>query len=214
MCDKMVNSKEEHSSKKAPQKLFDDASFIESCIDGNRENLEKLARACLPSVRKLVYLGYGNRPDTEDVTQKVLVVLFRDLPTLKKPTAFRQWLYRVTCNVIYSHGARRSRWQSIFFSDAEMDAHPSHYKNISPEKQAAQTQVFERVSTHLEKIKHRKRMAVILSTFFGYVDSEIADIVGCSTETAKKRVQAGRKELINSIRKDPRLRLLMEEAAL
>jgi RNA polymerase sigma-70 factor (ECF subfamily) len=164
-------------------------------------------------VRKIVILSYGKRPDTEDVLQQVLVTIFRDLPRLRNPDAFKTWMYRVACNVIYSHGSRRLRMKALFWVDPDMDARPS-FSEATPEQATAQAMIFEQLSRHLGRIKYKKRMAVILSLFFGYVDSEIGDIMGCTTETAKKRVQNGRRELIQSVQKDSHLKGLIEEAAI
>ena len=194
------------------KKILEDATLIDLCIQGSRVHREELAKACIPAVRKIVLLGYGNRPDTEDVVQHVLTTLFRDLDNLKNPAAFKPWMYRVACNAIYSHGSKRAKLNALFFYDADMDTRPSIQKEDSPEERTAKAQMFGKISTHLEKIAHKKRMAVVLSLFFGYVDSEIGAIVGCATETAKKRVQNGRRELIKLIQKDSHLRELMEEA--
>lgn len=192
---------------------MDDQPLIERCIRGDRDSREVLARECLPFVRKLVCLGYGNHSDTEDVIQKALVVVFRDLGELRNPGAFRSWMYRVTANVIATHGGRRSRWRSLFSLDPftdEREVSPAK----SPEQVTARTMLFDRLSLHLEKLKQKKRMAIVLSLFFGYVDSEIGEIMGCSAETAKKRVQHGRRELVFAVKRDPDCRELMKEVAI
>ena len=192
---------------------LDDVTFIERCIAGHRADQEQLARICLPLVRKTVLLGYGNRSDAEDVTQKVLVAVFKDLKNLRNPAAFKPWLYRIAYNAIYSCGSRRSRLKALFISDSDMDTRPAA-AGITPEHATMQTQLLERFSDHLARLKYKKRMAVTLSLFFGYVDSEIGNIMGCSTETAKKRVQAGRREFIRFVQNDSQLKGLIEEVAL
>jgi len=191
---------------------LDDEALIGRSSAGDRESRELLARECLPYVRKLVYLGYGHRPDTEDVTQKALVVIFRDLGELRDAGAFRSWMYRVTSNVIATHSARRSRFMRLFSLDPYVDESVTAPES-SPEKAVTRIQLFDRMSHHLQKLKKKKRLAVTLSVFFGYVDSEIGDIVGCAPETAKKRVQHGRRELLRAVRKDPTCRELLEEVA-
>ena len=193
--------------------VLDDAQLIERCIRGDRNSKERLARECLPLVRKLVYLGYGKHPDTEDVVQTALVAIFRDISELRNQAAFRTWMYRVTCNVIYSHGSLRSRLQTIFSLEPDMDARPSS-STATPETATLRTELFDRLSLHLKKIKYKKRVAVILSLFFGYVDTEIGEIMGCTSETAKKRVQHGRLELIRAVQKDPLCRKMMDKEAI
>ncbi len=192
---------------------MDDQTLIDRCIQGDRDSREVLARECLPFVRKLVCLGYGNHSDTEDVIQKSLVVVFRDLGELRNPGAFRSWMYRVTTNVIATHGGRRTRWLSLFSLDPFLDEREVSLAE-SPEQETLRTLLFDRLSLHLEKLKQKKRMAIVLSLFFGYVDSEIGVIMGCSAETAKKRVQHGRRELVKAVKRDPGCRELMKGVAI
>jgi RNA polymerase sigma-70 factor (ECF subfamily) len=192
---------------------LDDVQLIGQCVRGDREAKERLARECLPLVRKLVYLGYGRRPDTEDVVQTVLVAVFRDLGELRNHGAFRAWMYRISYNVICSHGTRRSRLLKLFSHDPDIDERPSTH-HLSPESSTYRTQFFDRLAQHLEKLKYKKRIAVTLSMFYGYVDAEIGEIMGCTSETAKKRVQHGRRELIKAVQRDPVCRKMMEEAAI
>ena len=189
---------------------IDNADFVLRCVRGDKEERERLARACLPEVRKIVVFGYGNKPDMEDVAQKALVTIFQDLKNLRNPASFRVWMYRITCHVIYRHGSYRNKLRSLFIVDEMMDSRPS-LRGDTPESTIIRQQALARVSKHLEKIKHKKRMAVVLSMFMGHVDSEIGVIMGCSTETAKKRIQTGKRELLNAIRKDKSLRGIIEE---
>ena len=208
---KMERNGDKSSPSIAASRL-DDTRFIERCIAGGRADRERLARMCLPAVRKIVALGYGMRADTDDVTQTVLITLFRDLHRLRDPAAFRPWMYRIACNVIYSYGSRRSRLKSLFFVDPDMDSRPS-FATATPEESTIRTQLIERLAGQLAKMKRKKRMAVVLSLFFGFVDSEIGEMMECSKEAAKKRIQTGRRELIKAVQKDPQLRSLLEEAA-
>jgi RNA polymerase sigma factor (sigma-70 family) len=187
-----------------------DIALIEQGIAGERQARERLARACLPRVRRLVQLAYGGRPDADDVVQMVLVTVFRDLSGLRDPGSFRSWLDRVTYNVVRSHGRRRAVL-NLFVASDRLDERPSAAV-LSPDRQASRAQLFERLAGHLQAIRYKKRTAVVLSLFFGHVDSEIAEIMGCSVETAKKRVQHGRRELIAMAQDDTDCRELLEEA--
>jgi RNA polymerase sigma-70 factor (ECF subfamily) len=176
------------------------------------EARDLLARECLPFVRNRVYFRYGNHTDTEDVIQKALVVIFRDLEKLRDPNAFKSWMYRVISKVISAHYVERSHFARHFSLHPCVDEQVAAPES-SPEKATAQARLLGRVRHHLQKLKHKKRTAVKLSLFFGYVDSEIGAIVGCSQETAKKRVQHGRRELLLAVRRDPMCRELFEEVA-
>ena len=189
---------------------IDDQDFIVRCILGNDEERERLAKACLLDVRKIVAFGYGNKPDMDDVAQKALIAIFRDLNLLKNPGTFRIWMHRITYRVIYRHSSYLRKLKALFIEDAgipdEMSLH-----SYTPISTILHKEAFDRTSKHLEKIKTKKRMAIVLSLFMEHIDSEIATIMGCSTKTAKRRIQAGKRELLAAIQKDQDLKEILEE---
>lgn len=190
-------------------RILKDAQLVELAVAGEREAREKLAVACLPRVSRLVYMSYGQKEDVDDVVQVAMVTVFKDLSRLRNCAGFRTWLDTVVYNVVRSHGRRRGRWLSMF-SSSELDDSVSG-NGASPEEQSIHGQTFIRLQGHLGKIQEKKRTAVVMSLFFGYVDSEIAQIMDCGVEAAKKRVQHGRRELFERVQKDPSCRHLLEE---
>jgi RNA polymerase sigma-70 factor (ECF subfamily) len=192
------------------RQILKDINIVKGAATGDPAARERLAMACLPRVRKLVYLAYGSREDADDLVQIAMVHIFRDLAALRNYDKFLSWLDTVVYNSIRSHGRRRLKFSSIFVSS---DVNKTvRFTTITPESENSREQLFKRIERHLEKINSKKRVAVVMSLFFGYVDSEIAKITNCSIETAKKRVQHGRKELISKISGDEECKNLLLEA--
>lgn len=190
--------------------VLKDADLVEKAVSGDRQARERLAVAAFPRVRKLVYLSYGNRYDIDDVTQIAMVTVFRDLPGLRNYDRFSAWMDTVVYNVVRTQGRKRLRFTSIF---ADTDPSPdSRHWDVTPEDEQIGNQLIENLQGHLDKIAPRKRAAAVMSIFFGYVDSEVARIMDCSVETAKKRIQHGRRELMERVRKDPGCCGLLKEA--
>jgi len=188
-----------------------DSSLISAAIAGQKEAREQLARACVPRVRRLVMFSLSNKNDLDDVIQVALVHIFKDLSSLRNPAGFIPWSDRVTLNAVRTHGRRRIRFQLFHTHVEETDSFAGHSE--SPEDTHARHALFTRLRTHLDRIRPNKRDAAVLSVFFGYVDTEIAEMVGCSVETAKKRTQHGRLELLRMLRNDPAGLELLKEAA-
>ena len=183
------------------QKSLFDTPLIERAAEGDRAAREQLAAACLPRVRRIVGIGYGPKDDMDDVVQIAMVTVFRDLSQLRSAAGFRAWIDTVVWNVIRSHGRRRSRFASLFIP-AEQEIVEAHTRPME-EGAIIHRELFFRLHRHLSGIGEKKRMAAVLSLCFGYVDSEIADLMGCSVEAAKKRTQHGRRELFERLRRDP-----------
>ena len=197
-------------TQKSNVEILKDAVIVERAVSGDRQARERLAVAALPRVRKLVFLSYGNRYDIDDVTQIAMVTVFRDLPGLRNYDRFSAWMDTVVYNVVRTQGRKRLRFTSLF---ADTDPSPeSKHWDVTPEDEQIGYQLINRLQHHLDKIAPRKRTAAVMSIFFGYVDSEVANIMECSVETAKKRIQHGRRELLERVRKDPVCGGLLKEA--
>jgi RNA polymerase sigma-70 factor (ECF subfamily) len=134
---------------------------------------------------------------------------FADLPRFRAEGTFMSWLHRVTINVVRQHYRRRSVRSWIPFA-GELDQIPDR-RGIPAEARLTQSRLLERLAHHLRGLGHKNRTAVVLSLAGGYSTSEIALIVGCGAETAKKRLQRGREELVARLSKDPSARELIEE---
>ncbi len=186
-----------------------DEVLIRQAVAGDARARERLAAASLPRVRRLVGFAYGRKEDTEDVIQIAMVTVFKDLYKLRNFAGFRTWMDKVVFNVVRYHGRRRTRLLAVFSKNELRDSDSIDARD--PEKRHASAQLFHRIQRHLDNVSAKKRTAAVMSLFFGYVDSEIAELVGCSVETAKKRVQHGRKELFSRFEKDPECRRLLEE---
>ncbi|MBN2527464.1 MAG: RNA polymerase sigma factor [Deltaproteobacteria bacterium] len=190
--------------------ILKNAELVERAVSGDPMAREALAVAAFPRVRKLVYLSYGNRYDIDDVTQIAMVTVFRDLPGLRNYDRFTAWLDTVVYNVVRTQGRKRIRFTSLF-ADADPSQDSRHW-DITPEDEQVGHQLINLLQHHLNRIAPRKRNAAVMSIFFGYVDSEVAQIMDCSVETAKKRIQHGRKELMERVLKDPGCSGLLKEA--
>jgi DNA-directed RNA polymerase specialized sigma24 family protein len=61
---------------------------------GDRQAIEALLRSVQPMLARYVR-AVGGAPDAEDVTQDVMVLIYRKLWTLTAPDLFRPWAYRI-----------------------------------------------------------------------------------------------------------------------
>jgi len=130
-----------------------DPILIERSIAGDRSARERLAGACLPRVRRTIFMLVGRSEDAEDLVQISLARIFGGLASFRSESRLTTWMDRIM----------------------------------------------------------KKRTALVLSAAYGYTVSEIAEMTGCTTETAKKRLQHGRRELLARLRKDPCLNAAFEE---
>lgn len=187
-----------------------EGDLLRRCQEGDRNAREELARICLPRVRRTVLLSSGGGPDVDDIVQTAMARIFVGLGGFRGDSGFATWMDRVTVNTIRQYYRRRPL--DLLFPTTEEPSPPAPAQG-NPDRQFEGQRMLKRLATHLASIKPKKRLAIVLSTAYGYSAKEAAKLMDCSTETAKKRIQSGRSELLGRMRKDPYLRQALMEMA-
>ncbi len=151
--------------------------------DGDRQAWQRLARTWGPMVlRWCGYLG-GPRVDREDAAQQVFVVVWRKLDSLRDPQRFPSWLFGITRRVLSDQ--RRSAWMRRWLPGAPIDREVSCY---SPERQAAQSELAQRVEQALERLSANHREILILCDLQEFTVVEAATMLGIRLNTGKSRL--------------------------
>ena len=183
--------------------------LIPACLEGDAAAREKLARWCLPKIRRTVLLAYGNGPDAEDLVQTAVVRVFDRLGSFRGDAGFYAWVDRITVNLMRDYfRSRKSRSVWEISMDAPPDTPSSHH---GPDRAVERTQLLEHLSEHLSHIAVQRRLPVVLALAHGYTVPEIAKVLDISAEAAKKRLQRGRMELLTRLKGDLRFRGQMSE---
>ena len=91
---------------------------------GDRQAIEALLRSVQPMLARYVRAIVG-AADAEDVTQDVMVLIYRKLWTLTAPDLFRPWAYRIASRAAFRHLKSRRRWPDHLRDDEALDDLPA-----------------------------------------------------------------------------------------
>jgi len=170
-----------------------DRALIARHQAGDPSAFAELYRTHAAAVFRRLSRVLGPVPEREDLTQDVFLALHRALPTFRGEAALSTLIHRIAINLAFEHLRRRHRrptaaMESWFFD--EMAA-----PGASPEAHTGTRQELARVFACLERIKPKKRIALLLRVVEGLSFEEIAELVDASPEAVAKRVQHGQREL-------------------
>ena len=87
---------------------------------GDREAIESLLRGVQPMLTRYVRAIVGASA-AEDVTQEVMVTIFRKLWTLSSPDLFRPWMFRVASRTAFHYLKKRKRWPERLRDDEALE---------------------------------------------------------------------------------------------
>jgi RNA polymerase sigma-70 factor (ECF subfamily) len=189
-----------------------DPELLARSIAGDRASREELARACLSRVRRTVFLSVPRPAEADDIAQTALSRIFATLNGFRGDAKLTTWIDRITVNAIRDHFRRRSILAALHFAGVG-DLEPAP-KSSEPDAGWQRRRLAESLRRHLLRIRPPKRIALMLSVAYGYTVNEIAAMTDCSVETAKKRLQHGRRELISRVRRDPYLSRVLKEGGI
>ncbi|MCK9460274.1 MAG: RNA polymerase sigma factor [Proteobacteria bacterium] len=188
---------------------LENRELLARSLAGDRASREELARACLARVRRTVFLSVRGAADADDVVQTAMSRIFAGLPEFRADAKLTTWIDRVTVNAVRDHFRRKPILAALLFAEpCELAPAP---ESFAPDAGWERRRLADALRGHLQKIRPNKRIALMLSVAYGYSAGEIAAMTDCTVETAKKRLQHGRRELMSRVRKDPYLFSVLEE---
>ncbi len=176
-------------------------SLISAAVSNDRSALEKLARICLPRVRRTVTFSYGGGPNCEDLVQNAMIRIFTRLDSFRFEASFFIWVDRITINIV--RDSFKKRRFLLFFEDVAELKTDREATPARPDEEMEKYRLLERLSRHFAAISPSRRVPLVLSLYQGYTVPEIAALLDVSFDTAKMRLRRGRADLLKRIKNDP-----------
>ena len=142
------------------------------------EQFTPLAERYMDTVFRVAYSYLRCRDDADDVTQDVLIQLYKQEKAFESDAHVKNWLIRVTVN--RCNNVLRAPWHK-----AEDIA---DYENTLVFEQPQYRELFEAVMS----LDRRYRLPVLLYYYEGYRQKEIAGLLDIPEETVRTRLARAR----------------------
>jgi RNA polymerase sigma-70 factor, ECF subfamily len=194
-----------------PRSLEFDEPTIEACRRGERGALDRVFRAHLPRLERLLGRILGTPADVEDVLQDTLVAAVRGFAGYSGKAPIESWLARIAVRSAYRHLRRPERKNRValeLVSSAE-PAEPGE----AVDEAAGGSRALERIYHHLTGVSPKNRIAFVLHVVEGHSIAEAAALMGATRAATKSRVFLARRRLARCAKQDPILREFFGEGA-
>ena len=168
-----------------------DLDLVRRALQGDRSGLQELALRlrCVPrllAVRNARVGGPLPPPDLADLSQEVLLIVWRKLEEYRGYSALEFWLYRISLYEYMNALRRLRRLRGRTDSLDELALDPSQESNPWE---------FEDVHRGLERIADKEAETIRLKHFEELTFEEIGARLGISPNTAKARYYRGLRAL-------------------
>ena len=140
-----------------------------------------LAQRYMDTIFRVAYSYLRSRSDADDVTQEVLIQLYKTDIAFENDAHLKRWLLRVTVN----------RCKNIFRSPWRRLEDITDYENSLTFEAPEHRELFDAVMA-LDK---RYRLPVLLYYYEGYSQKEIAGLLDIPEETVRTRLFRARGKL-------------------
>ena len=159
-----------------------DFLLIKDFINGDETAFNRLVLKHQKSIYWHARRLLGNHMDADEVTQEVLITMYKNLKTFNFDSALSTWLYKVSFNKSVNHLRKRKLRKFLFLDDDEV-REMSNGENIIRNVEAKEK--LDLIDKVLSQLPVKQREVFILRQFEGLKYKEISEITGKSEGALK-----------------------------
>lgn len=156
-----------------------DAILVQRAAQSDPAAFGEIVRRHSPLVRAYVYRIVGSLSDTDDVVQDAFVTAWKQLPTLRDPSAVRAWLMRIAGRQALAFVRRRPP------EDDLEGATLATREDDQPERSAVRSAQLAALSDALSGLKEDQRRCWLLREVAECSYAEIAEQMEISESTVR-----------------------------
>jgi len=187
----------------------DEASMIEACRRGDRRAIERVLRANLPRITRLVHRLVRDHAEAEDLVQSTLAGAVASFPRFRGDAPVASWLARIATHQVHELWRRQARRPATPHAP-EHFAEVAHDDAIDLDAQVHARKQLARLDHHLAQLAPKKRLAFVLHVVEGRPVAEVAQLMDATETGTRSRVMWARRVLLKRLRVDPLMAELVE----
>jgi RNA polymerase sigma-70 factor (ECF subfamily) len=169
-----------------------DAALVLAARAGEAWAQEALFRRYARMVNGLAFRLMGRDQDVDDLVQESYLQALRNLERLDNPQAFSSWLGSIVVRTAHKVLRRRSMLSRLGIRSAEpIEIDASHALSAPPDVAAE----LSRVYASLARLPADARVALVLHRVEGMSIPEVAEQMGLSVSTVKRRLAVADRRL-------------------
>ncbi len=166
--------------------------MVKKTLSGDKTAFNRLVAKYQTRVYGLAVNLSRSFSDAEDLAQEAFLRAYLSLHQLREPAKFGNWLYKITQNVCWRWLEKKTNHEEIT-ERIRMNGMEKHVPE--PDELAEVKELKERVRNAIDALPEQERLFVTLYYMDGLTQHDIADFVGVSESTVKRRLRSSKKKL-------------------
>lgn len=175
---------------------MEEKELIQSCLEGNKQSLEKLINSIQGLVFNLSLRFLWNRMDAEDATQEILVKVITNLSKFDGRSRFNTWTYKVATNYLLNikKTTLENKFTSFDIFAADLKEIKSTIDYDLPDRNLLEKEIKTGCTlAMLQCLDRELRIAFILGSILKIKSNVASTIVNTRPENFRKRLELSRK---------------------
>jgi len=152
-----------------------------------------------PRIQQLAFRYLKNWEDAEEVSQDVLLKVYRKIEAFRGDSALSSWIYRITFNTAMSRlrSGKRNRTSEVQAPESQVEGmehvkvEPADWTSLADD-QVMRAQMREKLIDALTHLPEVYRVPVLLRDINGLSTEEASAILKVKPQTLKSRLHRGR----------------------
>ncbi len=177
----------------------EEEQLVKDLQAGKTESFERLATLFQKKIYALSFNLTRNAMDSEDVTQEVLLTLFKKIHTFQGKSAFSSWVYRITLNASYMKLRSRKKDQSISIEELLPSFNGSGFQQEKIQDWSENTESLlfdnetrETIQKAVDLLPDKEKVVFLLRDVEGLSTEKVSEILELTIPAVKSRLHRAR----------------------
>ena len=166
---------------------------------GDMDAYDKIAELYQNKIYSLSFNLVRNQMDAQDVTQEVLLTLFRKINTFQGKSAFSSWVYRITLNTSYMKLRSKKKDPNISIDDLLPSFNGAGFQKEkiqdwsgSTESLLFKNETKEVIQKAVEQLPEKEKVVFLLRDVEGLSTEKVSCILDLTIPAVKSRLHRAR----------------------
>lgn len=177
----------------------EEEQLVKDLQAGKTESFERLATLYQKKIYALSFNLTRNVMDSQDVTQEVLLTLFKKIHTFQGKSAFSSWVYRITVNTSYMKLRSRKKDQSISIEELLPSFNGSGFQQEKIQDWSENTESLlfdnetrETIQKAVDLLPDKEKVVFLLRDVEGLSTEKVSEILELTLPAVKSRLHRAR----------------------
>jgi len=177
----------------------EDEILVREFKEGNQQAYNQIAERYQKKIYALSFNLCRNQMDAQDVTQEVLLTLFRKIDTFQGKSAFSSWVYRITLNATYMKLRSKKKDPSVSIDDLMPSMNGAGYQQekITDWSENTESLLFtnetrEIIQKAVDLLPEKEKVVFTLRDVEGLSTEKVSEILDLTVPAVKSRLHRAR----------------------